>query len=222
LIPRPGAQGPREALGWNDPGYAAEYLDRIGTLPPRIVGERVLCEILPSQPLTMLDLGCGDGRLTALALEARRTLDRAVAVDRSPPMLERAMERFHHDQRVEVRPWDLADSIEALGPFDLIVSGFAIHHLEHDRKRRLFEEIAGQLSPDGLFVNLEVTASATPELHAGFLRAIGRSADDPEDRLVEAETQATWMRDAGLADVHCLWRWRSFALLVGRGRSRLG
>lgn len=208
-----------DTSGWNDPGHAAQYLDRIGTLPPRIAGERALCQILPSEPLTLLDLGCGDGRLTALALEARPTLKRAVAVDRSPPMLERARERFHADHRVEVRPWDLTDSIEPLGPFDLIVSGLAVHHLEHDRKRRLFEEIASQLPSGGLFANLEVTASTTPELHAEFLRAIGRSADDPEDRLVDAETQAMWMRHAGLADVHCLWRWRSFALLVGRGRS---
>ncbi len=110
----------------------------------------------------------------------------------------------------------MTDPIGLLGRFDLIVSGFAIHHLEDDRKRELFTEIADQLEPGGVFANLEVTASSTPALHRTFLSAIGRTADDPEDRLVSAGTQLGWMAEAGLDDVHCRWRWRSFALLVGR------
>ncbi|HXA33342.1 MAG TPA: hypothetical protein VNV87_13880 [Acidimicrobiales bacterium] len=70
------------------------------------------------------------------------------------------------------------------------------------------------LRPDGL----EVVASATPELHAEFLTASGRTGDDPEDRLVGVETQMGWMCEAGLEQVDCLWRWRAFALLVGRSR----
>jgi hypothetical protein len=67
-----------------------------------------------------------------------------------------------------------------------------------------------------LFANLEVVASATRELHAEFLELIGRPADDPEDRLVEVDRQLAWMREAGLTQVDCLWRWRGFALLAGR------
>jgi tRNA (cmo5U34)-methyltransferase len=130
-------------------------------------------------------------------------------------MLARAQERFNHDHRVTLRQRDLADTIEPFGTFDVIVSGFAIHHLEDDRKKCLFAEIARQLNPGGLFVNLEVVASATSELHAEFLAAIGRTADDPEDRLVDVETHPGWMSEAGLARVDCRWRWRDFALLVG-------
>ena len=130
-------------------------------------------------------------------------------------MLARANDRFISDPRVKVQPWDLADSIEAFGTFDVILSGFAIHHLEDARKRGLYSEIARQLHPGGLFANLEVIASATPELHAEFLGLIGRQADDPEDRLADIGSQLRWMRDAGLTQVDCLWRWRGFALLVG-------
>jgi hypothetical protein len=66
-----------------------------------------------------------------------------------------------------------------------------------------------------VFANLEVVMSATPELHAQFRVAIGRAADDPADKLVDVETQLGWMRDAGLQQVDCIWRWRGFALLVG-------
>ncbi len=103
----------------------------------------------------------------------------------------------------------------ALGDFDLVVSGFAIHHLDDSRKRELFGEVAAQLRPGGVFANLEVVQSATPELHAEFRAAIGRAEDDPEDQLVDVETQLEWMRAAGLEQVDCLWRWRGFALLVG-------
>lgn len=214
-----GEWGPTPTAGWNDRSQVDWYLGRIGELPPRVAGEEVLRSVLPATPRSALDLGCGDGRLAALVIEARPTVDRALAVDVSPPMLTRARERFSSDPRVTVTQWDLMDPIDTLGSFDVIVSGFAIHHLEDDRKRRLFTEIAEQLHPGGLFANLEVVASATPELHAEFLTLIGRTADDPDDRLVDVEQQATWMREAGLTNVDCLWRWRGFALLAGRSPS---
>jgi SAM-dependent methyltransferase len=109
-----------------------------------------------------------------------------------------------------------------LGTFDAVVSGFAIHHLHDDRKRQLLGEIRERLRPGGVFANLEVVASATPELHAAFRAAVGREQDDPEDQLVDVETQLGWMRGAGLEQVDCLWRWRGFALLVGEAPVRGG
>lgn len=201
--------------GWHDPGKVDEYLDRVGTLPPRLAGEAALVELLPAAPGRMLDLGCGDGRLTALVLDRCPSLTEAVVVDASPPMLERVQARFGDDERVEVRRGDLNEPIDELGAFDLVVSGFAIHHLEDSRKQALLGEIARQLTPGGVFANLEVVMSATPELHATFRTAIGRAEDDPEDLLVDPETQLGWMRAAGLEQVDCIWRWRGFALLAG-------
>ena len=202
--------------GWADGEQVDWYLGRIGRLAPRLAGEDALREILPAEPRDVLDLGCGDGRLAGLVLADRPGVTRVVAVDASPPMLERARAGLGRDERVEVREWDLNEPIGPLGEFDLIVSGFAIHHLPDERKQQLLAEVADQLHPDGLFANLEVVASSTPELHAEFLTAIGRTTDDPEDRLVDVETQLSWMRDVGLRHVECMWRWRGFALLAGR------
>jgi tRNA (cmo5U34)-methyltransferase len=200
---------------WHDHTKVDEYLARVGTLAPRLAGEAAMVEVLPTAPERVADLGCGDGRLTALVLDARPNVVEVVAVDTSPPMLEKARERFAADARVQVVEHDLAESVADLGPLDLVVSGFAIHHLEDARKRALFAEVATQLRPQGVFANLEVVQSATPELHAAFRAAIGRAEDDPADKLVDVETQLEWMRDAGLQQVDCLWRWRGFALLVG-------
>ena len=111
---------------------------------------------------------------------------------------------------------DLRDRLPDLGAFDLIVSGFAIHHLSDERKRTLFEEVVDRLRPGGVFANLEVVQCATPELHEEFNRRIGRPGGDPEDVLVPVGTQLQWMRAAGLGQVDCNWRWRGFALLVGQ------
>lgn len=200
---------------WHDPERVDEYLDRVGRLAPRLAGEAVLVEVLPNDPRRVADLGCGDGRLTALVLEAKPNVTEVLAVDASPPMLEKARSRFADDGRVRVIEHDLNDDLAALGGFDLVVSGFAIHHLVDARKRELIAEVASQLRPGGVFANLEVIKSATPELHAAFRSAIGRAEDDPTDKLVDVETQLGWMRGAGLQQVDCLWRWRGFALLVG-------
>jgi SAM-dependent methyltransferase len=201
--------------GWSDPEQVAWYTERIGKLEARRAGERMLIEVLPAAPRRVLDLGCGDGRLAALVLEHRPSVDEVVAIDVSPPMLALARERFTGDQRVDIRTGDLRDPISNFGEFDVIVSGFAIHHLQDERKQSLFAECARQLTPGGAFANLEVVASATPQRHAEFLAAIGRTADDAEDRLVSIDDQLAWMRAAGLTNVDCLWRWRGFALLVG-------
>jgi len=202
--------------GWHDPAQVSEYLGRVGTLQPRLAGEAMLADVVPDAPQRVLDLGCGDGRLAAVVLENCDTVTEVVAVDASPPMLHQARARFAGDARVTVQEWDLNRPISGFGDFDVIVSGFAIHHLDDSRKQELFTEVADQLRPGGVFANLEVIQSATPELHATFRTAIGRERDDPADLLVDVETQLGWMRTAGLDQVDCLWRWRGFALLVGQ------
>lgn len=203
---------------WDDKEQVDWYLDRVRRLEPRQAGEQALTDVIPERPDALLDLGCGDGRLSSLVLSIRPTLSRVVCTDISPSMLELARQRFADDERVTVEALDMANTIAPLGAFDLVVSGFAIHHLEHQRKRALFAEIARQLRPGGVFANLEVVASATPQRHLEFLRAIGRVADDPEDRLATVEDQVAWMAASGLRNVDCLWRWRGFALLVGEAR----
>lgn len=206
---------PTPTGGWSDVSQVEWYVERIGKLEARRQAEQVMIELFPPTPNRVLDLGCGDGRLAALALDNRPDLDEVVCIDRSPPMLDRARERFSGEPRVVVLEGDLGSPLDALGHFDLVVSGFAIHHLEDDAKQQLFSAIETQLNPGGVFVNLEVVASATPRRHEEWMAAVGRTQDDPEDRLAPVEDQLRWMRDAGLVEVECIWKWRAFALLAG-------
>jgi tRNA (cmo5U34)-methyltransferase len=204
------------ATSWRDEAKVEEYLGRVGRIEARRAGEAELVDALPATVDRALDLGCGDGNLTAVLLTARPGITTVVGLDSSPPMLERARQRFRDEPRVTFEERDLSEPLPDLGPFDAVVSGFAIHHLAHERKRRLFAEVAARLRPGGLFANLEVVQCATPELHEEFNRRIGRPGGDPEDVLATVADQLAWMRDAGLQQVDCNWRWRGFALLVGQ------
>jgi tRNA (cmo5U34)-methyltransferase len=204
------------AQTWKDEAKVDEYVGRVGRLAARQAGEAELVEALPERVERALDLGCGDGRLLALVLEARPGARAGIGLDSSLPMIERARARLD-DDRVQILEHDLGEPLPELGGrFDVVVSGFAIHHLAHPRKQALFAEVAATLRPGGVFANLEVVQCATPELHEEFNRRIERPGGDPEDVLAEVEPQLRWMREAGLVQVDCNWRWRGFALLVGQ------
>jgi tRNA (cmo5U34)-methyltransferase len=201
---------------WSTAEHALGYLSRADTLPHRTEGEGVLLEQIPKGARRVLDLGTGDGRLLALVGVDRPELA-GVGLDVSKPMLARAHERFADGDRVELVEHDLADSLPALGRFDAVVSSFAIHHLEHERKRSLYGEIFELIEPGGVFCNLEHVASSTERLHRRFYEALGYEPgwEDPSNRLLDVEIQVRWLRELGFEDVDRYWKWLEMALLVG-------
>jgi SAM-dependent methyltransferase len=201
---------------WTTAQHVRRYLDRADEFPRRAEGESVLLEHVPRDARRILDLGTGDGRLLAL-LRMDRPEMRGVGLDFSEPMLAAARERFGDDERVELVEHDLAEPLPALGRFDAVVSSMAVHHLEHERKRSLYEEIFDRLEPGGVFANFEHVASPTPRLHVAFFAAIGEPLEheDPSDRLLDVESQLRWLRELGFDDVDCYWKWLEMALLIG-------
>ncbi|MFN8024764.1 MAG: methyltransferase domain-containing protein, partial [Acidimicrobiales bacterium] len=109
-----------------------------------------------------------------------------------------------------------ADADQLDGPFDAVVSSFAIHHVVDERKRSLFGEVFARLRPGGVFLDLEHVASPTPSLHRAFLERIDvdPTNDDPSNKLAPVEAQLGWLREAGFVEVDCLWKWRELALLA--------
>ena len=202
---------------WSSAEHALDYLRRIDTIPHRTEGEAVLLDVVPKNVNRIVDLGSGDGRLLRL-LKSERPSARAVAVDFSPVMLSALRKSFAGDATVTIVEHNLDDLLPDLGEFDAVVSSFAIHHLAHERKRSLYEEISRLLLPGGVFSNLEHVSSPTNALHESFLEkmGIGPQEEDPSNQLLDVETQLRWMRQLGFVDVDCYWKWLELALLVGK------
>jgi tRNA (cmo5U34)-methyltransferase len=207
---------------WTLNEHARDYLERADSISHRSEGESTLLEFIPTSTRRILDLGTGDGRLLNLVREelSRRGHSdiEAVAVDFSPTMLDAVRRRFAGDSFVRVVAHNMDEPLPALGGFDAVISSFAIHHLEHERKRALYAEIYGVLTPGGVFCNLEHVASPSARLHEQFLERIGFTveSEDPSNKLLDVETQLRWWREMGFVDVECAWKWRELALLVGR------
>jgi ubiquinone/menaquinone biosynthesis C-methylase UbiE len=202
---------------WSSAEHATQYLDRADRIPHRSEGEAALMEWIPRHPKRVLDLGSGDGRLLSIVMSAREPAE-AVAMDFSPAMIDRLRDRFSRAPQVSVIAHDMDKPLPMeLGRFDVVVSSFAIHHLRHERKRTLYEEVFKCLQPAGVFCNLEHVASSTVPLHHLFLARLDvRPEDeDPSNKLLDVHSQLRWLRDIGFTDVDCHWKWRELALLVG-------
>lgn len=203
---------------WASSTHALGYLARADSIPRRGEGEHTLLEFLPRSLSRILDLGSGDGRLLDLVRRAQPQTE-AVALDFSDTMLGQLRTRFIDEPLVTIVAHDMNVPLDAaLGTFDAVVSSFAIHHLPHERKRGLYTEVYRLLRSGGVFLNLEHVASPTEALHLQFLAGLGVAPedDDPSNKLLDVETQLSWLRTIGFIDVDCHWKWRELALLAGK------
>ncbi|TWU27261.1 class I SAM-dependent methyltransferase [Bythopirellula polymerisocia] len=202
---------------WSKPEHALEYLGRLTQIPHRQEGEATLISEVAPDSNRILDLGSGNGHLLNLLL-AHCANAHGVGLDFSPPMLLEANNRFAGNSRVILTEHNLDEPLPELGMFDVVVSSFAIHHCEDERKRTLYQEIWNLLESAGVFCNLEHVASPTTRVHHRFLRELDTlpSEEDPSNKLLDVECQLQWLREIGFTDVDCYWKWRELALLIGR------
>jgi trans-aconitate 2-methyltransferase len=95
---------------------------------------------------TVLDAGCGSGRITQALIE-RLPHGRVIAIDESPSMIDAARERLGPD--ADLRVGDLLD-LDLGEPVDAILSTATFHWItDHDR---LFARLHRALAPGGRLV----------------------------------------------------------------------
>jgi tRNA (cmo5U34)-methyltransferase len=147
----------------------------------------------------ILELGTGTGVTTRRVLE-RHPGARLTGVDSSAEMLAAA-----DLPGADLRLQDLREPLPD-GPFDLVFSALAVHHLDGPGKADLFRRVAGALAPGGRFVLADVIVPDDP---ADIVTPLDEGFDLPDtvdDLLIS-------LRDAGL-EASVGWQKRDLAVLV--------
>jgi tRNA (cmo5U34)-methyltransferase len=149
---------------------------------------------------TILELGIGTGETTK-RMVAEHPHAQLTAIDSSAEMLERARSRFPD---ADLRLARLEDELPP-GPFDLVVSALAVHHLDGAGKQDLFRRVAAVLHPGGRFVLADVVV---PEREEDVVTPIDNVYDLP-DRV---DDQLAWLQDAGF-DAETVWLHKDLAVI---------
>src|SRR5437868_5911369 len=169
---------------------------------------RLLVCLLPfatSDSLRILDLGAGPGALSAAMFDAF-PMATGVGADFSDAMMTVGRENMRRfGDRFRYVRWDLNDDhwpAELNGPWNLIVSSLAIHHLTDERKIQLYRQVFHQLTPGGWFVNVDQVCApdaAADETNGRAFRALMPPHEDHTHSRERSETlaplneQLTWL-----------------------------
>jgi tRNA (cmo5U34)-methyltransferase len=134
----------------------------------------------------ILDLGSGTG-ITAQHVISKHPDASLIGIDASDGMLTHARELLP-DATFIVS--GLEDPLPS-GPFELIVSAFAIHHLNAAGKAALFRRVASVLRPGGRFVYCDVVVARHPVARPVPL-------EENVDMPSTVDDQIDWLAKAGL------------------------
>jgi tRNA (cmo5U34)-methyltransferase len=147
----------------------------------------------------VLELGTGTGVTSRRVLERHPSAE-LTGVDSSEHMLAVAAL-----PGADLRLQDLRDELPE-GPFDLVFSALAIHHLDGPGKGDLFARVAAVLAPGGRFVMADVIV---PEDPADIVTPLDAGFDLPDS----VDDLLAWLGDAGLR-ARVSWQARDLAVLV--------
>lgn len=232
---------------WKNEELSRTYLEGVrGAIPLAAEQIEILLRVIRATQTrveSFLDLGCGNGILGS-SIYRQYPKAKGCFLDLSETMLNAAKNNLQDRENAKFILQDFGTSdwvaaVEGDAPFDVIVSGFSIHHQSDRRKKEIYQEIYALLKPGGLFLNLEHIASRTrweekafSDLFVDSLYAFHQSQGSQKTReevdrefysrddknaniLAPLEDQCNWLRDIGFVDVDCFMKLFEIALFGG-------
>lgn len=168
----------------------------------------------------VLDLGCGNGNVTALLLEKFPDAEYTL-LDASPDMLELCRDRFPGDNITYVRRY-FRDYTFPEDYFDLITACFSLHHCDSREKQWIFPLLYRALKQGGIFTCSDLMVERNSPEHKALIddweAFVNASYPDGEkwawlaehheayDRPDAYADQKSWLLDAGFSYVDARWR----------------
>lgn len=199
---RVGQNGCMTEFAWDPDSYERLMAEEVPDYP--CLQEQLVAATLTRPARTILDLGIGSGLTAARVLRGHEEAT-LVGVDANADMLAAAGAALD-TRRCTLHQRHLEDPLP-VGPFDLVMSTLAVHHLPGPGKADLFRRIADVLTPGGRLVLADVIVPDDPT-------DIVTPIDGVEDVPSPLADQLTWLIAADLSP-EVRWRHRDLAVVTG-------
>ena len=164
-----------------------------------------------SEPIRVIDLGCGTGTVAQRVLDAFPNA-RVTCLDLAENMVEMARAKLGQHARYLV---DDLNTFAFDAEYDVVVSSLALHHLVTDADKQGFHRrIYDALASGGVFYNADVVLGSSAALQAMYMRKWLPKYYD-EDRPAKLTDHLAWLAKVGFADVDVVWKVYNYAVYGG-------
>jgi tRNA (cmo5U34)-methyltransferase len=212
-----------------------EYDTRVKKIIPRydeMLDVLISC-IVPQEGHKMraIDLGCGTGAVSKRLLDVFPDTE-LTCLDMTEEMIDIAKQRLSAHGNVRYVLSDLYE-FEFDGPYDVIVSSLALHHIVTDQdKKMIYRRIFEALRPGGSFYNADLVLGSDDDTQSINMKQwkehmyLSFPREDVDNVLVTRYEQEDspaklidhmrWLNEVGFVGVDVAWKYYNFAVYGGK------
>jgi len=181
-----------------------------------------LAELIPSNAVKILDLGCGTG-LELAEIFKRLPSVSVVGIDLTQAMLDKLKQKYH-DKNIELICGNFFDIDLGENTFDAAISFQTMHHFSHVEKVGLYTKIRKALKSNGAYIECDYMVteqSVEDELYAENARLrfemnIPRGEFYHFDTPCTVDNQIAMFMQAGFSSAESVFRMENTTIIIAQ------